>query len=137
MNLIKSIQPLLTIIGIDTGQETAVTVTRPTLPAWQPHGQQIERVIRRVRQDGNVTIFEEEVVYLQRAPVAAQNDVIFITAPDPAARPVAVREPSSGGPTIVDCDGNPARPELVAKYYAGGYEVVNAAPHIPRQRWER
>lgn len=36
MNLVKSIRPLLTIFGIDNCQETAVTVTRPASPAWQP-----------------------------------------------------------------------------------------------------
>lgn len=36
MNLVQMVYPLLSIFGFDDGEETAVTVTRPTLPAWQP-----------------------------------------------------------------------------------------------------
>lgn len=70
MNLVKSITPLLTIFGLDNGQETAV-VTRPALPMWQPAPGDvagIERVINRVRVDGNVTIYEQEIVYIQNQP---------------------------------------------------------------------
>jgi len=88
------------------------------LPAirQQPH---IDRVINRVIQKGDVTILEREVVYA------------------PAPRIAAVRERSNGGPRFVDADGNPARPELVAKYYAGAYGVIDLAPEVPRQVWER
>lgn len=53
---------------VDNVAQTAVTVTHP-LSMWQPAGQPIERVIERViRQDGNVTVFEREVVYLPSPP---------------------------------------------------------------------
>lgn len=67
MNLVQKVQPLLTIFGIDNGQETAVA-TRPALPMWQPTPGDttgIERVINRIKQDGNVTIYEQEIVYIQ------------------------------------------------------------------------
>lgn len=63
MNLVQKVIPLLSIIGFDTGEETAVE-TRP-LPMWQPEpGREIERVIERVvNRDGNVTVFERETIY--------------------------------------------------------------------------
>ncbi len=42
MNLVKSITPLLTIFGLDNGQETTV-VTRPALPTWQPAGELVQQ----------------------------------------------------------------------------------------------
>jgi len=88
MNLIKTVTPLLTIFGIDTGQETAV-VTRPALPMWQPapgDAAGIERVINRVKVDGNVTIYEQEIVYIQNqpAPEPEPNEPYgFITVQQP------------------------------------------------------
>ena len=38
MSLVQSVRPLLTIFGLDNGQETAV-VTCPALPTWQPAGE--------------------------------------------------------------------------------------------------
>jgi hypothetical protein len=42
VKLIKTVTPLLTLIGIDTGLETAV-VTRPALPTWQPAGELMQQ----------------------------------------------------------------------------------------------
>lgn len=72
MSLVQSTRHLLTIFGLDTGEETAV-ITRPALPMWQPapgDTNAIERVINRVRVDGNVTIYEQEVIYIQQQSAA-------------------------------------------------------------------
>lgn len=42
MKLVKSVQPLLTIFGFDTGRETAV-IASPALPTWQPAGELVQR----------------------------------------------------------------------------------------------
>jgi hypothetical protein len=95
MNIIKSITPLLNLIGIDTGRETAV-ITHP--------------IIRR--------------------PV-----VIVIQQPQ---RQPAIRERCDGsGRQFVNYDGSPASPEQIAHYYAGEFDIVDTAPELPRQSWER
>jgi hypothetical protein len=99
MNIIKSITPLLNLIGIDTGRETAVGAPSATRP-----------IIQR--------------------PV-----VIVIQQPQ---RQPAIRERCDGsGRQFVNYDGSPASPEQIARYYAGEFDIVDTAPELPRQSWER
>lgn len=114
-----------------TGRQTEEVETRQRserhLPQeWRPAGgdmiphpgPQVERVIQRVKVDRNVTVYEQEVVYLS-GPKSA-----------------AIRELCSGGPRFVEHDGSPASPERIAQYYAGEFDVINTAPDVPRQAWE-
>ena len=121
MHLVKSIQPIiLSILNLNTGQDTAVTTP---LPMWEPMTGNVDRVIQRVIQDGTITTYEQEVIYREQ--------------PAAAPMPPAIREVCKGKNRIVNCDGEPARPELIAKYYADQFQVVDLAPEVPRQPWER
>jgi len=42
VNLIKTVTPILALIGLDTGRETAV-IASPALPTWQPAGELVQR----------------------------------------------------------------------------------------------
>ena len=49
----------------------------------------------------------------------------------------AIRERCNGGPRIVQWDGTPATPEQIAAYYRGEFGIIDHAPDVPRQWWER
>jgi len=53
MNLVKSVTPILTLFGIDTGRETAV-IASPALPTWQPAGELVQQRPERVIIPGYV-----------------------------------------------------------------------------------
>jgi hypothetical protein len=116
MNII-SITPLLNLIGIDTGQETAVgapSATRPTLPMWRPQSGDtagIERVINRVRVDGNVTVYEQEVIFINEP------------APEPE-RPYAFETYTGAPPELTPAE----TAQVVADWHAGRAHWVGGPP---------
>jgi hypothetical protein len=125
MNIVKSVLPLLSIFSLATGQETAVE-TRPALPDWLPAGgdlvpvpgQQIDRIIRRVKQDRNVTIYEEEVIFIK----------------EPAPEPVQEPAPQPEQPYVFWTDyGPPILPlhetaQIVADWHAGRAKWIAGPP---------
>ena len=129
MNLVKSIQPLLTLFGIDTGRETAVTVL--------PH-QEI------ARQDRNVTIINVAPVMIaeaQRQPVQPQPQ-------PPTQRPEMVTyyrqwryHYQSGGHYWLDGQNNPAPSGWVSDVYQAAREgrlvIVDMIPTVPWLQHER
>lgn len=156
MNMVQSVRELFGLVARDNGRETAVEI-RPVLPAeWRPSGgdlvplpgQRIERVINRVvRIDGNVTVFEQEVIYLD-APEPAPKPATFAerTPPGPAPKPdseemiilnrVWLYSYQAGAGTYFQYhDGSPVSGAGVDEIYRAAHEgrliINNTIPQVP------
>ena len=108
MNLVKSVLPLFTLFGIDTGQETVVETVPSRPPEWLPTGQQIERVVNRIKVDGNVQIYEQEVVYVTKPERPEPYQIITVRQNHP--------------PT-------PEQRQMLADWQAGRCEWVGGTRH--------
>lgn len=143
MNMVQKIHPILSIIGLGMGQETAVE-TRPLLPLTPSPGRDIARIIDRVKwRDGNVTVFEREYIY------ATEQKPVEPTPPPPQPKtkgPVYYRREfryhyQSNGRYWLDDQNNPAPTAAVDEVYEaardGRLVIIDMIPNVPWLPHER
>ena len=95
MNVVESVRELFSLAACDPGASPVVTIPDEWRPAGGdliPHpGQKVERVIQRVKRDGNVTIYEQEVIFIrepQARPEPEPERPTFRTVRVPAGTPI-------------------------------------------------